>query len=197
MPAGADIWSSGDADWATRLATQELGDAAPVERFIDTRARSPGSVSPIIARILKRGLEKRDLGTFFGWVIILLALIVGILTDQIGDSRQVNLLTLPFVAIIVWNLAIYVWLLLLRPVLGLFGFKGWVRRWLESSSRVIRMPALISSSLTRFHCADVVRRTGPGTTCRCDCAGRAGAPFCGGHVRVRVDCRDLFARVLH
>lgn len=130
--AGAEIWSSDDADWATRLATQELGDAAPVERFIDTRARIAWQRISDRRPELERALEKRDQGTLFGWAIILLALIAGILTDQIGDSRQVNLLALPFVAIIVWNLAIYSWLLLLRPVLGLFGFKGWVRRWLES-----------------------------------------------------------------
>lgn len=130
--AGTEIWSSSDADWATRLATQELGDAAPVERFIAIRARIAWQRISDRRPDLERGLEKRDLGTFFGWVILLLALISGILTDQIGDSRQVNLLALPFVAIIVWNLAIYVWLLLLRPILGLFGFKGGIRRWLES-----------------------------------------------------------------
>jgi hypothetical protein len=130
--AGAEIWSSDDADWSTRLATQELGDAAPVERFIDTRARIAWQRISDRRPDLQRALEKRYSGTLFGWVIIVLALIAGILTDQIGDSRQVNLLALPFVAIIVWNLAIYVWLLLLRPVLGLFGFKGWIRRWLES-----------------------------------------------------------------
>lgn len=130
--AGAEIWSSDDADWATRLATQEVGDAAPVERFIDTRARIAWQRISDRRPDLERALEKRDQGTLFGWVIILLALIAGILTDQIGDSRQVNLLALPFVAIIAWNLAIYAWLLLLRPVLGLFGFKGWVQRWLES-----------------------------------------------------------------
>lgn len=129
---GAEIWSSADADWASRLATQELGDAAPVERFIDTRARVAWQRISDRRPDLQRVLEKRDLSTFFEWLIILLALIAGILTDQIGDSRQVNLLALPFVAIIVWNLAIYIWLLLLRPVLGLFGFRGWIRRWLES-----------------------------------------------------------------
>ena len=130
--AGTEIWSGDDADWASRLATQELGDAAPVERFIETRARIAWQRISDRRPDLQRALEKRDLGTLFGWVIILLALIAGILTDQIGDSRQVNLLALPFVAIIVWNLAIYVWLLLLRPVLGLFGFKGWNHRWLET-----------------------------------------------------------------
>ncbi len=131
--AGAEIWSSDDADWATRLATQELGDAAPIERFIATRARIAWQRISDRRPDLQRVLEKRFKGgTFFGWAIILLASIAGILTDQIGDSRQVNLLALPFVAIIIWNLAIYVWLLLLRPVLGLFGFKGWIRRWLES-----------------------------------------------------------------
>ncbi|MBK7425320.1 MAG: DUF2868 domain-containing protein [Propionivibrio sp.] len=130
--AGAEIWSGDDADWATRLATQELGEAAPVERFIDTRARIAWQRISDRRPELERALEKRDLGTLFGWAIILLALIAGILTDQIGDSRQVNLLALPFVAIIVWNLAIYAWLLLLRPILGLFGFKGGIRRWLES-----------------------------------------------------------------
>ena len=130
MPAGAEFWSSSDAAWATRLATQEVGEAAPSERFIDSRARIAWQRIADRRPDLERALEKRYPGTLLGWVIILFALIAGILTDQIGDSKQVNLLALPFVAIIVWNLTMYVWLLFLRPALGLFGFKGWGRRWL-------------------------------------------------------------------
>ena len=70
-----------------------------------------GSESLIVGRSLKRELEKRYPGAILGWMIILFALIAGILTDQIGDSKQVNLLAMPFVAIILWNLAMYVWLL--------------------------------------------------------------------------------------
>jgi hypothetical protein len=129
-PAGGEFWSSSDADWATRLATQEVGEAAAVERFIDARARIAWQRISDRRPDLERALEKRYPGALLGWMIILFALIAGILTDQIGDSKQVNLLALPFVAIIVWNLAMYVWLFFLRPVFGLFGLKDWGRRWL-------------------------------------------------------------------
>lgn len=111
MPAGAEIWSISDAEWATRLATQEVGEAAPSERFIDARARIAWQRIADRRPDLKRELEKRYPGAILGWMIILFALIAGILTDQIGDSKQVNLLAMPFVAIILWNLAMYVWLL--------------------------------------------------------------------------------------
>lgn len=130
MPAGAEFWPSSDAEWATRLATQEVGEAATIERFVAARARIAWQRISGRRLDLERALEKHYPGAFFGWMIILFSLIAGILTDQIGDSKRVNLLALPFVAIIVWNLLMYVWLFFLRPVLGLFGLKGWGQRWL-------------------------------------------------------------------
>lgn len=164
MPAGAEFWSSSDAEWATRLATQEVGEAAPSERFIDARARIAWQRIADRRPDLKRELEKRYPGAILGWMIILFALIAGILTDQIGDSKQVNLLAMPFVAIIVWNLAMYVWLLFCDLPWGYSVSRAGAGAGWGACSPGHRMSPMVSSSVTRFHCADVVWPTGPETT---------------------------------
>jgi hypothetical protein len=62
-----------------------------------------------------------------GWLLPLLALAAGALIDRIDNPRQVNLLSPPLLAFLLWNLAVYV-LLLVHAV--------WPRRGPRKPSRV-------------------------------------------------------------
>src|SRR5258706_5663351 len=97
---------------------------------LDRRAieetRSSGAVRPDIGAALcaraARVLEivaRRDAGLAslqdaptwrqsLVWGLPLLALLLGILTDQVANPHRVDLLSLPLLAIVLWNLAIYV-----------------------------------------------------------------------------------------
>jgi hypothetical protein len=79
-----------------------------------------------------------------------LALLFGILADRIGDVHRVNLLSAPLLLILLWNLAVYM-LLLMRPLLPRRALRrrfGALHRPLLPRAR--RAHALLGAALARF-----------------------------------------------
>lgn len=60
----------------------------------------------------------------------LVALALGFGSDQIGDPHNLDLLALPLLGFVAWNLAIYVLLLASLLTRGKFGFADWLLRWI-------------------------------------------------------------------
>ena len=116
--AGAELWLSPDAEWATRLAIQEVGDKATAERFITVRARIAWQRMTDRKPAFEKSLKKHNFKWFLGWMIILLAFVLGVLVDKIGDSKQVNLVAPPFLGIIAWNVFMYAVVLVFLPIMG-------------------------------------------------------------------------------
>jgi hypothetical protein len=105
-------WTEADGAWASRTAAQAVGADAPAEDFFAARAQ-----------VALRKLEPLDppLARWRAWRpwriewLLLAAVVgfaVGVLVDRIGSGQRINLLAPPVWAVIAWNLAVYVWLLL-------------------------------------------------------------------------------------
>lgn len=106
----------------TRWQSAGQGVAATAEAFVVQRAillgTRIGEKSAEAARLFQR-LRWRP---WLGLLAPLLALLIGALAEHIVDRHRLNLLAFPLLALIFWNLAIYLWLLLRllrrQPVAG-------------------------------------------------------------------------------
>ncbi|WP_334186914.1 DUF2868 domain-containing protein [Noviherbaspirillum sp.] len=113
------ILSDEDRMYASRsaheLARWEVSDkrsAMSVELFLAKRAEQ------VLKKIAERhrGFSKfiapANLWRFIGVGLPLVAFLSGFLVDRIADPHRVDLLSAPLLLIIVWNVAVYVWLLI-------------------------------------------------------------------------------------
>ena len=103
-----EIWSDADRVWAGRAAAEEVGESATDEAFLGRRAalaierlrkRHPGFVA------LTRPRRLHD------WVVpaaTIGAFAVGVVGVDIGPARRINLLAPPILALLAWNIAVYV-----------------------------------------------------------------------------------------
>lgn len=113
------LWGAEDRRWATRQATEAVGDDAAPQRFVVARA------TVALQRLLPRdGAGRRWLtrrGWHAAWVLlaVLGGFIAGLAADQLGTPQRVNLLAPAVWAVVAWNLAVYAALLLPLPALGL------------------------------------------------------------------------------
>ncbi len=107
-PAGVVRWTDDDRAWASRAASEVEGASAAGERFVARRAQLAlerlGAREPFV-RSAQRGTDWRP---WFGWALPAIALAAGLATDAIGPSRHVNVLAPPLLAVMAWNLVVYV-----------------------------------------------------------------------------------------
>ena len=115
------LWTAEDRAWASRLALETAGAAAPPEKFLAARA----------AHALQR-LQPRDVAiqrwlaqrrSSWLWAACVLGLVAGVLLDSLGGAHIINLLAPPVWGVIAWNLLVYAGLLLVRNFKGL---RPWV-----------------------------------------------------------------------
>lgn len=103
----AGIWSGGDAKEATRATQELLGTNASFNQFIARRADwalekiRKCSENPTI------DLRTTRWPTVAGWLVVVLAFLIGFLTDHLATDRRVNLVEFPLVGLMAWNLVIY------------------------------------------------------------------------------------------
>lgn len=106
-------WESSDANRATRQAALAVGEDASTAAFLVARARvvekmivaKNPSVKPIALRFTPPG--------WINWSLIAVAFILGLLTDQFAsESSRINLLSLPFFGVLLWNIVVYLMLLI-------------------------------------------------------------------------------------
>ena len=124
--AATGLWTAEDRLWATRQAVATVGEDAGPERFVVARA--------VIAlqRLLPRDSAAQRWLTGRGWhpawvmLAVLLGLAAGVLADQLGTPQKVNLLAPAVWAVVAWNLAVYVVMLLPLPTGGLGGIRAWL-----------------------------------------------------------------------
>lgn len=104
-------WTEADRDWATREALRAEGSQAPPERLIATRAgfalerlatREPAIGAALGATAPNAALAALLLGVVFG---------IGIALDALGARGRIDILSPPLLALLGWNLAVYLWLL--------------------------------------------------------------------------------------
>lgn len=104
-------WESSDANRATRQAALAVGEDASTAAFLVARARivekmivaKNPSVKPMTLRFTP--------ASWINWTLIGIAFLLGLLTDQLAsESSRINLLSLPFFGILLWNVLVYLML---------------------------------------------------------------------------------------
>ncbi|MGW9630237.1 DUF2868 domain-containing protein [Agromyces sp. NPDC055520] len=112
------LWSDADREWASRAAAAIVGERASADEFLSRRAQLVleriGTRQPAVTRTV-RGIRWRP---WVGVVTVVAAFLLGLLIDRIGGGSSINLLAPPVFALVVWNLVVYIWLLVRPLVLG-------------------------------------------------------------------------------
>jgi hypothetical protein len=100
-------WTPRDAEAATREAARAEGEATAEDRFLARRARL--AVARLAERepAVARALAPADRG-WIGVALVLLAFAAGVATDAVGQSQRINILAPPLLALMAWNLLVYV-----------------------------------------------------------------------------------------
>lgn len=112
-------WTAADSEAAGLKAAHALGEGAAPEKMLAERAKC------VLSILAERGVSTSinttaRLPQIFSPVLILIAFVLGILTDRIGSPEHiVNLLSPPFWSVLLWNLGVYVVLFLCA--VGLIG----------------------------------------------------------------------------
>ena len=107
-PPGIDQWQEEDRDRASRLAVAQLGEQASSEQFIVRRA------ALAIDRLQGRDPQFQRLlssVTWRGWILpalVVTAFLFGLIADAVSANRQINILAPPLLALLIWNLAVFV-----------------------------------------------------------------------------------------
>jgi hypothetical protein len=101
------LWSDGDRAWASRAAAEVVGEGARDADFLAERARLAlgrfGERFPVIPRAVRALCWRRWLAS----AIAVAAFIGGLMVDRIGGGQRINVLMPPVLALLAWNLAVY------------------------------------------------------------------------------------------
>ncbi|TWI70268.1 uncharacterized protein DUF2868 [Pseudoduganella lurida] len=156
-----EVLSDDDRRYANRTARElaqwqasETKSPATSSHFLQQRSEQ------IIRKLAQRhppfaAFAQRNPGLHnITWLLPLLALILGATLDRITDPHRVDLLSAPLLAIIAWNLLVYlvmlVWLCI--PKAGTTRLRrGWIRRLSVGTSALPRkMPNALGAGLLAF-----------------------------------------------
>ncbi|WP_295644173.1 DUF2868 domain-containing protein [uncultured Methylibium sp.] len=126
-------WTEADATWASAETARLEGEAAAPDRWIARRAdialqrlaeRVPATTTALAAD------RRADLA----WLLVPLAFACGAAIDAIGPTGRLNIIALPLLGVLAWNLAVYL-LLAWQALRG--GGVGRLGGWLHA--RVMRV----------------------------------------------------------
>ncbi|AKJ29734.1 DUF2868 domain-containing protein [Caldimonas brevitalea] len=137
-------WSEADALWASREARRLEGEAAPPERVLVRRGALAVERLGERSAQVPAALHAVRPSPLWTAAALGLALLVGLAGNAIGPSQRINILAPPLLALLVWNLLVYVglvWATLRRgakqggplrlAVASLAGWVGPMARWLH------------------------------------------------------------------
>jgi hypothetical protein len=118
-PASASPWSETDRAWATQAAAEVEGERATPDAFI--ARRSALAIERLGGRDkhVQRLLNAVTWRPWLCWTLAVLALAAGFAADAIGSEKRVNLLAPPLLALLAWNLFVYL-LIIVRGLWGAF-----------------------------------------------------------------------------
>ncbi|MEO7117311.1 MAG: hypothetical protein ABIZ18_15835, partial [Caldimonas sp.] len=133
----APSWSDEDRSWADRVALEAVDPEAPIDEFVAQRAghalQRLGPREPVLRRLA----AQRAGGGVWMAVVALVAFGFGLAIDSIGNGQRIDLLAPPFWGVLVWNLAVYL-ILIVWPLVRL------ARRAPQGNGPIVRaMEALL------------------------------------------------------
>ncbi len=140
------LWTAEDRAWASRLARQTVGaDAGPAPFLADRASHALQRLGPRDPAAL-RWLARRGWRPAWLAAALSIGLLLGALADSLGSAQRINMLAPPVWGVIVWNLAVYLGLLLqVGRGLPARGLRRWAQRWLDGQGA--GTPAVQSAAL--------------------------------------------------
>ncbi len=107
----ATPWTEPDRDWASREALLREGSQAAPERLIATRAALASHRLAEREPAVASALAATEAPSSLGALLLVAAFVVGIALDSLGGQGRIEILSPPLLALLAWNLGVYVWLL--------------------------------------------------------------------------------------
>ncbi|HVE50286.1 MAG TPA: DUF2868 domain-containing protein [Casimicrobiaceae bacterium] len=138
------LWSDADRAWASRAAAEVVGENAQSDVFLARRAalafeRLRDRYAP-----LRNVVDAVRWRSWIGLAIVVIAFVIGVAVDRIGTSQRINLLAPPVLAILAWNVAVYVvlaWQAMLSATgAGRVSTGPWRRALVMLAARLHRLP---------------------------------------------------------
>lgn len=133
--AGAEspLWTAQDSAWATRAAREAGAATLPPARALALRAEHAMQRLAPRDKSVRARAAQRMFGSIWVPLLLGLAFAAGLAADSIGGTQRINLLAPPVWGVIVWNLAVYLGLLLPRAPAAARGLRAWLARRLQAA----------------------------------------------------------------
>ena len=163
-------WESSDANRATRQAALAVGEDASAASFLVARARVVEKMIVAKNPTVKPTALRFTPPVWINAALVGIAFILGLLTDQFAsESSRINLLSLPFFGVLLWNILVYVMLLISgirhktsRDFLGLRSALGILEKALTikqvrltKSITTLLQPFVMHHAARAFHLAEL------------------------------------------
>jgi Protein of unknown function (DUF2868) len=156
---GPALLSESDRGYASRAAAElaqwkaaDRGNAASGEAYVVKRAELLHAKLRERDAALVRAAERFRWRGWLGWGLPLMALLAGLALEHVTDRKHVNLLAVPLLGLLAWNIVIYAFIVL-RALTQPFRSNGAaldpIRRWLAGGTPKIAT----ESVLARFRSA--------------------------------------------
>jgi len=101
-----ELWTADDAREATRVA--KAGEKATFDQFIARRAKRSLSEIRKLSAYPITSLKLPRWPTYVGGLLVVIAMLIGFVTDHLVSDHRVNIVELPLVGLILWNLIIFI-----------------------------------------------------------------------------------------
>ena len=104
------LWSDADRAWASRAAAEVVGERAAHTAFVSRRAALAFERLSTRQPALRRFVLGMRWRRWIGPLLAIVAFAAGLAIDRLDGARSINLLAQPVLALLVWNLVVYAWL---------------------------------------------------------------------------------------
>jgi hypothetical protein len=101
------LWTDADREWASRAAAEAVGEGSTPEAFLAQRAQLALARLGERFKAVPRAMRALQWRPWLGTVIGVAAFATGVAIDRIDDTQSINILTPPVLALLAWNLAVY------------------------------------------------------------------------------------------
>lgn len=108
------VWSDAERSWASRAAAGVVGEKAAADAFVAQRAALVVERLDERNRALLAAARGMRWQAWQGWLFVFVAFVLGFMIDRMASSNRVDLLAPPVLALLVWNVAVYLALLINR-----------------------------------------------------------------------------------
>ena len=164
IPFGDRERAARDALRANGLATEEIAQEAATAKVGQALAdRAARLMGPVLDRhpVLEDLLARSGWPTWLGIALLVAALASGYGLSAMNESRRINILALPFLGLLAWNLTVYLWLMIggvrrivagARAATRLAGsaVRGIGRRLGPLVARTARVDTVLGTAVRRF-----------------------------------------------